>query len=79
MNYKFKCKQCGCEVIDEVLLGATVYSQITSIKVDNDELILEYGKCIHDHTSDYDFSIRYECNECGTEVSLEQMKAISGT
>jgi predicted RNA-binding Zn-ribbon protein involved in translation (DUF1610 family) len=70
MNYKFKCKKCGHDVIEEVLSNVYQYSKISDIEVIDGALILDYSEL---HTEGGELS-HYQCFSCGENVSEEEIK-----
>lgn len=77
MNYKWKCKICGCEKIEEVMTGVTQSSSVESIYYDktSDEIIAEYAEVSTD--GGHFETIRYQCIKCGAPVSREELISIS--
>jgi len=74
--YDFKCEDCGCKVIEEVLSGVVKLSVIVDLKFDDDgELDIEYGgsKTFGGDSE----SIVYQCSKCGRVLTEDELKSVA--
>jgi len=76
-SYKWTCPDCGGTVIEEVLQDVTQSSSIEALAYDkeSDTIIADYGAVSHTG-GDVD-SIYYCCQECGKEITIDEMYKIA--
>ena len=77
MNYKWKCPDCGCKTIEEVMNGVTQSSSIDNLyyNKEEDQILAEYGESSTEG-GDTD-TIRYQCLDCGREIGKEEMISLA--
>jgi len=77
MNYKWTCPDCGNNVIEEVMSDVTQSSSIDAIELlDDGSIAVDSGNVSCDGGDPE--SIYYQCQECGYEVSIDEMVDIAG-
>lgn len=74
----FECPKCGGHRIEEILDDCTVTTEVRSVIVSNDsDFVCDYDPEIQTtEGGDYD-TIRYQCGNCGEDVSQEQMRDLA--
>ena len=76
INYNWTCPDCGCHVIEEVMNDVTQTSSIDHIELLEDGTIaVDYGDVSCDGGNPD--TIYYQCQECGYEVSIDEMVTIA--
>lgn len=73
MNYKFKCKECGNDVLEEVMTDVFQYSNIEDIQIVNGELYFKYGNTFTERGE----TCVYTCNNCGTDITEKELRKLA--
>lgn len=74
---KFKCKNCGWPVLEEIMEGVSQSATVVDFDAVDENVCCDYGMVSYSG-GDYD-TIRFECGKCGQDVSLEEMIAMGVT
>ena len=74
----FECKGCGSERLEEVLPDTTLFSEVDSVEIIDDEVVVSYMPHDHTNTEGGDAEqVYYQCVECGLEVPAEELQKIA--
>lgn len=59
---EFKCKNCGCTIIEEVMVDVSISSIVDNVIVEEDDYVdIEYGEC----ENCGGVVDRFQCKHCG--------------